>query len=201
MKKKKDLSNVDKLVIHILEQEKPKTMNRLIKKIQSKHSIEEKEIIQSILYLQEQGRIRVENIQVSLPSTIMEYFFSMERMWYWIVITVSLTNLFSTFLMLERTGLLLYFKYLVGIIFAFFLPGYTIIKIIFPERKTYDVEMIGLSISTSITLIILIGFFLSYSPWAINGYIMDSILSLCIIVVATIGVLNQYRLKNGIHRN
>ena len=56
-----------------------------------------------------------------------------------------------------------------GIPFVLFLPGYALISALFP--KTQDLEMIpriALSIGSSISLVIIIGLCLIYTPWGLR---------------------------------
>jgi uncharacterized membrane protein len=60
---------------------------------------------------------------------------------------------------------IVYLRYILGSIFILWLPGYTFIKALFPEKELDSIERIALSIGMSIALVPIIGLLLNYTPF------------------------------------
>ena len=58
-----------------------------------------------------------------------------------------------------------------GLVFALFFPGYTLLTVLFPKRDDLDgVQRLALSFGLSIAVVVLMGLFLNYTPWGIRLY-------------------------------
>jgi uncharacterized membrane protein len=74
-----------------------------------------------------------------------------------------------------------------GLIFALFFPGYTLLAALFPKRDDLDgVQRLALSFGLSIAVVILIGVFLNYTPWGIRLY--PVVVSLLALIITMSGV-------------
>lgn len=82
-----------------------------------------------------------------------------------------------------------------GLVFALFFPGYTLLAALFPKRDDLDgVQRLALSFGLSIAVVILIGLFLNYTPWGIGLYsVLFSLLAL-IIIMSGIAWYRRHRL-------
>lgn len=57
----------------------------------------------------------------------------------------------------------------VGFPLVLFLPGYSLVSALFPEKDELDItERIALSIGLSICIVVFIGLALNYTPWGIR---------------------------------
>ena len=77
-------------------------------------------------------------------------------------------------------------RIIVGFPLVLFLPGYSLICVLFPKKNEMDgIERIALSIGLSIAVVIIIGLALNYTPWGIRlGPILLAISSLTLILTA-----------------
>ena len=74
-----------------------------------------------------------------------------------------------------------------GLIFALFSPGYTLIAALFPKRGDLDgVQRLALSFGLSIAVVPLIGLILNYTPWGISLY--PVLVSVLVFIIAAAGV-------------
>ena len=74
-----------------------------------------------------------------------------------------------------------------GLIFALFSPGYTLVAALFPKRDDLDgVQRVALSFGLSIAVVPLIGLVLNYTPWGIGLY--SVLVSLLVFIIAAAGV-------------
>lgn len=84
-----------------------------------------------------------------------------------------------------------------GIPIVIFIPGYLLISVLFPEKKTEKgldfIEKIALSLGISIAIVPLIGIVLNYTPWGIALEPIVLSLGVFIFVVGSIAVVRWYR--------
>ena len=82
-------------------------------------------------------------------------------------------------------------RIILGLPFALFFPGYTLVAALFPRRSPLDsIERVGLSFGVSIAVVPLIGLILNYTPWGISLY--PVLVSLVIFILGT-SVVAWYR--------
>ncbi len=73
-----------------------------------------------------------------------------------------------------------------GLLFALFFPGYTLLSALFPRRSSLSgIERIALSFGLSIAITPLIGLILNYTPWGISLY--PILISVTIFILAASG--------------
>jgi uncharacterized membrane protein len=74
-----------------------------------------------------------------------------------------------------------------GLIFALFSPGYSLVAAIFTKRHDLDiVRRLALSFGLSIAVVPLVGVFLNYTPWGIGLYTV--LISLLVFIIAASAV-------------
>jgi uncharacterized membrane protein len=74
-----------------------------------------------------------------------------------------------------------------GLIFALFFPGYTLVAALFPRRGDLDgVQRLALSFGLSIAVVPLIGLILNYTPWGIRFY--PVMISVMVFIMLMAGV-------------
>jgi uncharacterized membrane protein len=128
--------------------------------------------------------------------------FSGGLFWYWgiLVFTVSAMILFFIpvdLLIVENLRIIF------GGIFLLFLPGYSLIRLLFPStpkvgggNKGLDVfERFALSLGCSLVLAPLIGFFLNYTPWGITLAPVTIVLATLTIAFATVTIIIEFHYK------
>ena len=96
----------------------------------------------------------------------------------------------------ENAFPLVYARYILGSIFVLWLPGYALIKALFPEKELENIERIALSIGMSIALVPIIGLLLNYTPWGIRlTPITISLLALT-LTFATAAIIREHKTKH-----
>ena len=64
-------------------------------------------------------------------------------------------------------------RIILGIPIVLFIPGYLLVSVLFPGKKTEKgldvVEKIALSLGVSIAIVPLLGIVLNYTPWGITS--------------------------------
>ena len=75
---------------------------------------------------------------------------------------------------------------IVGFPFVLFLPGYTLLAVLFPKKDDLDgTERVALSIGLSICIVVFIGLGLNFTPWGIRlGPILMAMAAFMLIMTA-----------------
>jgi uncharacterized membrane protein len=73
-----------------------------------------------------------------------------------------------------------------GLAFALFSPGYSLVAAVFPGRDDLDIaRRLALGFGLSIVVVVLVGFILNYTPWGISLY--PVLISLLVFIMAASG--------------
>lgn len=177
--------------------------------VKEKQSVSDRKIIAAILKLKNQGQIQLEN-QVEKPnSKLITYLRSNKARWYWGILSVATITTIATFLIPEYLYPWAYIRQALGLVFALWLPGYSFVRILFPqqlpikESKTYLelIERITLSFGMSLATVPIIGLLLNYTPWGVR--LVPIILSLLILtlVFSTVAVIREKKLNSEASNN
>jgi len=181
----------------VIRKDNPKTVEELVKLLQPKYPVSEQKILEYILRLQDQGKIVLEEHSASSPPLLKNYIFSTKANWYWTAIAVAVATMAFVFTIPEDAYPFVYVRYVFGSIFILFLPGYSLIKALFPTKELDNIERTALSIGMSLALVAITGLLLSCTPWGIRVVpITLSLLGLT-VVFSTTALLREYNLTKG----
>jgi hypothetical protein len=102
-----------------------------------------------------------------LPSTMLRCVLSFQGIWFW-TITALVASMFPiTYYVADPP--FLYVRYVLGLLFALYLPGSMLIEALYPKNQDLEsLNRLALSIGLSLAVIPLIGLFLNYTPWGIR---------------------------------
>ncbi|MCP8321163.1 MAG: DUF1616 domain-containing protein [archaeon] len=141
-------------------------------------------VIRNLYKLKMDGKILLEN--PSPPSSLSTYVKSRYSLWLWAVILSILTTIITIYL-LPQDSPFIYLRYALGSIFILYLPGYSLIETLYPEKEDLEgLERLALSIGLSLALVSLIGLMLNYTPWGIRlGPIIVSLAILTFMLTLT----------------
>jgi len=188
-------NEIDQFIIQTVKEKKPKNVKQLIKLTQEKFPSPEQEILNRILYLQETEKIHLKPDQTLTPEKPTNYLRSSQAYWYWITIILTLTTALLVFTIPENAFPLVYARYILGSIFVLWLPGYTLIKALFPEKELDSIERAALSIGMSLALVPMIGLLLNYTPWGIRPTPITISLLALTLTFATTAIIREHQLK------
>lgn len=193
MPKNSPKNTIDHKIIRIVKEGKPENVKQLIKLVKEKFPLSEQEILNHILSLQEKEKIQLKPHRTRTPEKLTTYLRSNQASWYWITITLTLTTALLVFTVPENAFPLVYARYVLGSIFVLWLPGYTFIKALFPEKEIDSIERVALSIGMSLALVPITGLLLNYTPWGIKlTPIIISLLALT-LTFATAAIVREHQ--------
>jgi hypothetical protein len=201
--KEKTLSGIDDYILRVTKAEEPETVRDLIILVKNRLGLPEKQIIDHILGLQDSGRLSLEDANTSPDKP---YLSSSRATWYWATMAVGLATVASVFTIPENDYPLVLMRYLLGSVFMMFLPGYSVLRSLFPERMTVSgqgrevegAERIVLAIVMSMTLVPVVGLLLNYTPFGLStNSITMSLLTLTLTFATAGAILEQRRETKG----
>ena len=202
-----------KTILEAINERTPKDIRQLVNIVKEQLPIDEDKILNSILELKNQGIISLESHQHEASLTVTSYLKSGQAIWYWIVVILVIITAPVVLLLPADFYPWSYLRNIIGVIFILWLPGYTLIKAIFPEQmpiktsseKLNTVERIMLSIGTSLAIVPMVGLVLDQLPWGIR--LLPVLLTLMglTIILATAAAAREYmtifKLKSRNRRN
>ena len=183
--------SVDECILQIIREKNPETIERLVELVRQEVDFSEKEILKRILSLQIEGKMRLKTTFFEVSS----YTLLSRTYWYWATLVFTGITVFLVFEVPENAYPVVYFRYFFGSIFVLLMPGYALIRMLYPARKLDNIERIGLSIGMSIALVCLDALLLNFSPWKITVFSLVLSLSLIITILATVAIIYEYQAK------
>jgi hypothetical protein len=186
---------ISQKILEIVKIEQPETVLNLVELANHKLGIDKDTILKYVIELENQGRLRLSQQPGSIPTEFNAYLFSSHATWFWIIIALSLSTTISVFTIPENAAPYIYIRYILGSVFVLLLPGYSLIKTLFPTREIDNIERTTLSIGMSLAIVPMVGLLLNYTPWGIRlTPVTLSLLSLTTILTIT-GLQREYTQK------
>jgi len=209
--KKPAENELDQQIIHTVETEKPENVQQLVDQVQALSSKPKQEILHRIMHLEQEEKIHLKPPQTPTPEKFSSYLRSNQAVWYWITMTLTLTTMLVVFVVPENDFPLVYIRYVLGIIFILWLPGYAFIKALFPqtlpfaralahslgttEKNLDTIERVALSLGMSIALVPIVGLLLNYTPWGIRLTPIVLSLTTLTLAFATTAIAREYQIR------
>ncbi len=111
---------------------------------------------------------------------------------YWFIAVVILTALtLLTAYTIPGDSYLVVFRYAFGFVFVSFVPGYCLLRLLFPKNKEVDiVEKIVLSVALSFSIAGLVGLFLGLSVIGINFTSITVSLAVVVLFLSILALKN-----------
>lgn len=146
-----------------------------------------------LLYgLKERGLVSI--IDPRPPRSLLGYFLSSHTIWFWLIVALIIVAILSIYILPARPPTI-YLRYVVGSIFILYLPGASLIELLYPSgQELSQLERLALSIGLSLALVPLVGLVLNYTPWGIRLDPIVASLSALTITLASGAVARKYHL-------
>jgi len=186
-------SPIDQFIQDVVRENQPDTVEQLAQLVQENCNIPKEEAMMHIMSLNINGKLNFE--EYSLPVTLRAHLFSLKAMWYWTTMVLNVIAIASVFIIPENAFLLVYIRYFFGSIFVFFLPGFCLIKALFPRKELDQTERAILSIAISLTIIPMISYLLNFTYWGITIVPLTLSLVVLTVIFANFAVLREHRIR------
>ena len=193
MKQQKNQKEFTHHIIQIVNTKNPKTITKLVELVKEKYPVSTKEIVENVLRLQKQQKIKLIQEETITSSTLNSYLSSPNSYWYWLTLILAITTTTIVLFSPESSIPFVYFRYILGSFFTLFLPGYTLIKALFPSKELDNLEIVALSVGMSLALVPVAVLILNYTPWGIKSETITLSLLSITTVFATIGIIREHQ--------
>ena len=124
---------------------------------------------------QEMVERKIEIVDPNPPKAFIEYLVRLDHsIWFWITVCLPIFASVSIIFSNNMPGML-YLRYILGIVYVLFLPGYVTIEALYHNKKELSpLEKLTISIGISLAITSLVGLALNYTPWGIspNQFVM-----------------------------
>jgi hypothetical protein len=188
-------------IIETLKNEKPENTKQLVQMIRQRYAVFEEEITSILIQLENENKIHFTQKENPTRATLNPYAFSSKVTWYWTAIGIAIATTIAVFTIAEDTYPMGYIRSTLGMIFVLYLPGYTLMKALFPEKvpiKTSNenldtIERIALSLGISLAVTPIVGLILNYTPWGITLTPITLSLLALTVVFATAAILREHQ--------
>jgi uncharacterized membrane protein len=185
-------------ILELVEKHNPKTVEELIQLIENDLDIPRKTAMEHIIQLEDEMKLKLSFPENAIPEDIFEYLRSRNAYWFWITMILAITTTISVFTISENSYPLIYIRYILGSIFILILPGYSLIKTLYPESEIDNIERTALSIGTSLAIVPLVGLLLNYTSWGIRITPITLGILLLTAILAITGLIREYQEKINI---
>ncbi len=185
-------------ILEYIQRSHPNTVEEIIRKLVDDLDISRDIALQYITNLEKEGKLILSPELKEIPEDFKDYIRSNHATWYWLTLLLIIVTTIIVFTVPERAYPLSYIRYILGIIFMIFLPGYSLIKTLYPTREIDEIERIGLSIGSSIAMVPLVGFLLNFTPWGIRLEPLTLGILLLTVILSTMGLLREHQEKTSL---
>ena len=135
--------------------------------------------------------------------TLKDYIKTKSARWYWIIMVLAIATIVVVFAIPENLYPLVYLRYVVVAIFVLYLPGYTLVKTLFPPKmpnKTSKgtiekTERIALSFGLSLVVVPIVALLLNFTPWGIGLIPVVLCLFVFSLIFASIALIREFQVK------
>jgi len=195
-------SMIEQRILDLVKKENPENVEQLVKLAEEKLSLRREEVLKHVMQLINNGKIKLKEPHKPIPQSLKAYMCSGEAYWFWTTTLLAIATVITVFAVPESSYPIVYIRYVLGSIFVLWLPGFTLIKALFPSKKEMDtIERAALSIGLSLAIVPIVGLLLNYSPWGIRlTPITISLLALT-LTFATAALIREHQAKISENKN
>jgi hypothetical protein len=200
-----DEDNLTQIIIKYIQEKKPKNIQQLINLMKEKHSFPEEQIIKHVLQLQNQGKIKLQEIAKNKPSNFGGYLITKDARWYWIVLLLATITIPIVHIIPENYYPFAYLRIVFGLIFILWLPGYSFVRAIFTvghRTKKFiqplnPIERTAFTLVTNLAIDPLVGLILNYTPWGVRLTPITLCLLTITVVLSTVAIIREYKIRSA----
>lgn len=194
MKQKNNDDRLDQILIKLVQEKKPATVKQLVNLAKLENpSVSEQKILQRILFLEGKGELQIKQSEIEQSHKFGSYLKTKEAAWYWVTTILAIATALAVSTIQEDSFPLILVRNILGVLFVMFLPGYSLVKTLFPKKELGPIEYAGLSVGLSLALAPIIGLILHYTPLGLELAPLTISLLILTIIFATIAIVRDYQ--------
>ena len=189
-------SMIEQRILELVKKENPENVEQLLKLTKERLSLTDEEALEHIMQLINHEKIKLKEHSQPTPQSLKTYIRSNEAYWFWTTTSLAIATAITVFTVPEDAYPVVYIRYVLGSIFVLGLPGFTLIKALFPSKKEMDtIERLALSIGLSLAIVPIVGLLLNYTPWGIRLTPITLSLLALTVTFATAAILREHQTK------
>ena len=120
-------------------------------------------------------------------------FRSKKLIWYWATLATVFATMLAIFIINENAFPVVYIRWLLGLIYVVFLPGYSLVRSLQVQKRLNNLEFFCLSIGTSLALTSIFGLLLDQTPWGINLITVTFGLLVITVTFSTVAAIRDFK--------
>ncbi|TFH14008.1 DUF1616 domain-containing protein [Candidatus Bathyarchaeota archaeon] len=176
-------------IIRLINEKNPASGEELLSYVESELGIPRDKAIDYIALLEDEGKLRFNELETSPPKYLFNYILSPRGRWYIFTLAAIAGLLFT--LLFQDIVIFRYVRYGLGSVFVFYLPGYTLTRNLSIGRNMDIMRNSLLSIGASLAISSIIGVVLNYTPLGIELAPIVIVMGFLTLAFATIGLLRE----------
>ncbi len=190
-----ELSRLEKLALERISGKEAVSLMALVDDLSRELGYTTDRVTEGLRVLQSRKVIVISErtAHVSLTS----YAFSPMSSWFWGGVIATLLSVVFAF---ATSGLTLYLRYAFGSLLILFLPGYSLIELLYAKKQLDELTVFALSIGLSLALVPLVGLVLNFTPFGIRLLpvaVSLAALTIALLTLALMSKFSYYRTSRG----
>lgn len=180
-------SGLEELAIKRLAGEKPVALKALVAELAGELGCSVDRVTEGLMGLQARNRIVIS--ERSPRASFASYASSPSSLWFWAAAGAALLSLVF---LLATSGLALYLRYAFGGLLVLFLPGFSLIELLYYKKELDELTRFALSLGLSLAMVPLVGLVLNYTPFGIRLLPVALSLAGLTMVFLTLALRSKY---------
>ncbi|UCC32934.1 MAG: DUF1616 domain-containing protein [Candidatus Bathyarchaeota archaeon] len=191
-------ASIEECILQTIKEKKPENISQLAEMVQQQFALPKQKIVEHIIRLESEGKIKLKDTShPKAPKEFHHFLRTRHAYWYWTITILAAATTILVFTIPENAIPFVYARYILGSIFVLWLPGYSLIKTLFPRKEIDNLERAVLSIGMSLALIPITGLLLNYTPWGIRLTPITLSLLALTLALATAALVREYQIKTS----
>ena len=183
---------IEQRILELVKKENPENVEQLLTLTKERLSLKHEEALKHIMQLINNEKIKLKEPPKLPPQSLKTYIRSNEAYWFWTTTSLAIATAITVFTVPEDAYPIVYIRYVLGSIFVLWLPGFTLIKALFPSKKEMDtIERAALSIGLSLAIVPIVGLLLNFTPCGIRLTPITLSLTALTLTFATAALLRE----------
>ena len=154
-------------------------------------------ILSRLIELKDEKKLDL--VEAKPYKSLFSYAFSPYSLWFWAALLSTIASLGLIFV---TSGVVIYLRYLFGGLLILFLPGYSLLEMLYSKKGELDgLTRLALSIGLSLALVPLTGLILNYTPFGIRLIPVTVSLAMLVAILLSLALARKhsyYKLIRGI---
>lgn len=191
------MERAKKILSKSIKRNNPKDLSELIQKTKLCTKLSEEEIVDLISELEDEKSVKL--VAPLVVNNGWNTLFSLETLSFWVIVILCSIILGLTLFAPNTVSFVLYVQYFFGVPFVLYLPGYSLMNVIFPKQAENSQTNLGsidrflLNFFFSLALTAVLSFILAYAPWGLNAKSFVLCMFTIIISLSIYSLFKTYR--------